>query len=254
MEKTRSARRTNWAVAGLAILALSACDRGDPRPAAPSGLEASYLAAADPDSLLVGASWDGMEIAAIAAGAPAQRAGPDLTLRLSKARPLTLKTIDYEGCEEDGSNSCARYALLYDLPWLGVMLVGKDSFDVNDVWMYDKATGRATGFTSLPKFSPDGQLLLVRKLAVEPQETGELEIWRRKGDQAVMEWSQPIPKVRAPDPIRLADAKVKILGWKDSVITLDLSDEAGDAWPGTLSLSGGQWTLAQTPPAGAAGP
>lgn len=241
--------RAVCAAAGLAILALAGCGQGAARPAAPSGDEARYLAAADPDQLWVGAGWDGMESAAIAHGAPAIRSGDDLILRLSKAKPLTL-TTDEAACDEEEENpACARYRLLFDLPWLGVIVVGKESFDINDIWLYDRATGHATGMTALPKFSPDGRKFFVRKVFSDPRAQGELAIWRRKGDQAVVEWRQPMPQIHPSDTPFPVDPKVKILGWQGNEISLEFSDGAKQTWPGKLSFDGRDWTLDQTPPA-----
>ncbi len=77
----------------------------------------------------------------------------------------------------------------------------------------DDASGRSLRLEAMPVFSPDGQRFLVAPHDLE-NETGpnNLEIWRREGDGAVLEWAHTLAQTHAEDPALPLPYRVEVQG------------------------------------------
>ena len=132
----------------------------------------------------------------LAARGRADRKGRTLTLHFANGRSRAYTTKgDCEGLEGD----CRAYALL-------ALVQPADFFLVRD-WFYervgcllvDQRTGRETELPDMPYLSPDGDRLLVVNGSDGGGGYWPLQIWRRRGDAAFVEWKQSDTPTSLPE-------------------------------------------------------
>lgn len=197
-------------------------------------LNAAFAAEYDPQKMT------SLEPGVIAAsGGWAQREGATLRLNVEKGSAITL-TNDESGCDPDHPQhlKCYDFTLLAYLPDRHAYLVAQSYDEGGKVVMIDDRTGTRTDFSELPRFSPDGRLLLVISTD-EDSNAGVIELWSRDGEVVKKLWS-------APDTIG-AD-QVDFVAWNDDGIQLDLSFSQGDDKPdlhrqATLANGPSGWAL-----------
>jgi len=181
-----------------------------------------------------------LEPAVIAAsGGRAKREGATLTLNIAQG-PAVRLTNDETGCEPPRfeHSKCYDFSLLADLPSRHAFLVAQSYDEGGKVVMIDDRSGTRTDFTELPRFSPDGTLLLVISND-EESDAGLIQLWSREGDTAKKLWE-------VPDTVGAEQAE--FVAWNDDGIQLDLSFTQGDDKPerhrpATLARGKAGWEL-----------
>ena len=204
------------------------------RQAEDAELNAAFAAEYDPQKMT------SLEPDVIAAsGGWAKRDGAALSLNIEKGSAVTL-TNDESGCQPDHPEhlKCYDFTLLAYLPSSHAFLVAQSYDEGGKVMMIDDRTGTRTDFTELPRFSPDGKLLLVISND-EDSDAGAIELWSRDGDMVKKLWT-------APDTI--GAEQVDFVAWNDDGIQLDLSFSQGDDKPeihrpATLANGKAGWAL-----------
>ena len=184
------------------------------RQAEDAQLNAAFAVAYDPQKII------SLESSIIAtSGGRARRDGGKLSLKTEKGSAVTLAN-DESGCDADSPDhaKCYDYTLLADLPSRHAFLVAQSYDEGGKILMIDDRTGTRTDFTELPRFSPDGKLLLVVSND-EDSDASLVELWSRDGDAVKKLWS-------APDTI--GAEQVDFVAWNDDGIQLDLSFSQGD--------------------------
>jgi len=197
-------------------------------------LTAAFAAEYDPQKMIA------LEPDVIAAsGGWAKRDGAALRLNVEKGAAVTL-TDDESGCAKDHPDplNCYDFTLLAYLPSRHAFLVTQSYDEGGKVLLIDDRTGARTDFTELPRFSPDGALLVVISND-EDSDTGTIALWSRDGDMVKKLWT-------APDTIGAEE--VDFVAWKDDGIQLDLAFSQGDEKPqlhrpATLANGPSGWAL-----------
>src|ERR1700761_4264777 len=97
-----------------------------------------------------------------ASGARSKRDGATLTLNVAQGPAVKLAN-DESGCEPPNADRtrCYSFSLLADLPSRHAFLVAQSYDEGGKIVMVDDRTGMRTDFTELPRFSPDGTMLLI---------------------------------------------------------------------------------------------
>lgn len=221
------------AVFFLGFLLSGAVAFADPQ-AEDAQLNAAFAVEYDPQQM---ASLEPRVIAA--SGGWASREGATLRLNTEKSAAVTL-TNDESGCQPDHPDraKCYDFTLLAYLPGQHAFLVAESFDEGGKVLMIDDRTGTRTEFTELPRFSPDGRLLLVVSND-EESESGLIQLWSRDGDAVKKLWE-------VPDTVQAE--QVDFVAWTDSGIQLDLSFPQGDDKPvlhrrATLAKGPSGWAL-----------
>ncbi|HEX4506465.1 MAG TPA: hypothetical protein VH722_12095 [Alphaproteobacteria bacterium] len=204
------------------------------RQAEDAQLNAAFAVEYDPQQMTA------LEPGVIAAsGGWAKRDGATLSLNTEKSAAVTL-TNDESGCQPDHPDhlKCYDFTLLAYLPGQHAFLVAESFDEGGKVLMIDDRTGTRTEFTELPRFSPDGKLLLVISND-EESNVGTIELWGRDGDMVKKLWT-------APDTV--GAEQVDFVAWNDDGIQLDLSFSQGDDKPehhrpATLANGKSGWAL-----------
>ena len=182
----------------------------------------------------------------------AERSGNTLTLFPSAAAPIGLSG-DPKICEAGDVPHCALYVLEADHPKSHTWVVEQFFYEGSTFLLIDDRSGRRTQLNGMPTFSPDGTRFLVAPFSDE-NDVGpnNLEIWRREGDGAVLEWAHPASAVLAEDPQLPSPYMVTVRRWQGDRIDLILSTEslAGHQWDGTLTHDINGWHLSAKSPAG----
>ncbi len=179
----------------------------------------------------------------------AGRATPDgagLSLVLTSGRHLRMVN-NTRGCPrgdqglDDGN--CYRYVLLGDLPEQHAFIVGEDYYEGESLFLVDDRTGRQTGIDGIPVFSPDGSRFFINDDDEANDHDNNIEIWRRDGDGAVIEWAHPWKQVYVEAPALKEIYHVSVSDWsKPETISLAFSSGRRD-WDGHLTLGAKGWTL-----------
>jgi len=117
-------------------------------------------------------------------------------------------------------------------------------------FLIDAVTGRETPLSGMPAFSPDGRRFLVAPFDLET-DTGpnHLEIWRRDGDSAVLEWAHTFQQAHDEDPDLPEAYQTQLLSWQGGRLNLQFISIDGRKWRGSLTDTGNGWHLeAKSPP------
>jgi hypothetical protein len=174
----------------------------------------------------------------------AERQGDRLIL---KTAARTLRFLDNsKACDNGVTDHCAIYDLVANAP--GSLAVRKFGFEGSDSTLIDTRSGKQTVLTGVPVFSPDGKTFLVTEFSNEG--ANNLEIWRRHGDSAVLEWAHPFKLAYAEDPALKQMYEVRVQVWTGNRIALALSDMGMTRhWTGSLTRDAAGWHLsAKSPP------
>ena len=116
--------------------------------------------------------------------------------------------------------------------------------------MIDSQSGRSTTLHGMPMFSPDGRQFLVAPYD-EESDVGpnNLEIWRREGDGAVLEWAHTFAQTHAEDPKLDQPYMTRVSGWSYNRIDLALQEPgSGRRWRGSITRDETGWHLSAISP------
>jgi len=179
----------------------------------------------------------------------AGRAIPDgvgLSLVLTSGRHLRMIN-NTRGCPRDDQTlddgNCYRYVLVEDLPEQHAFIVGEDYYEGESLFLIDDRTGHQTGLDGMPVFSPDGSRFLINDDDEASDHDNNIEIWRRDGDSAAIEWAHPWKQVYVEAPALKEIYHVSVSDWsKPETITLAFSSGRRD-WDGHLRLGAKGWAL-----------
>ena len=179
----------------------------------------------------------------------AGRAIPDgagLSLVLTSGRHLRMIN-NTRGCPRDDQGlddgHCYRYALVGDLPDQHAFIVSEAYYEGESLFLVDDRTGRQTGIDGIPVFSPDGSRFFIDDDDEANDHDNNIEIWRRDGDGAVMEWAHPVKQVHVEAPALKDIYHVSVSDWsKPETIGLAFSSGRQD-WDGHLKLGVKGWAL-----------
>jgi hypothetical protein len=179
----------------------------------------------------------------------ATRDGDVLILHPKAAPPLSF--LDHRAaCEAHDVNACDSYALMGAFPQSHALVVQQFLYEGSAFVLIDAATGRATPLAGMPAFSPDGGHFLVAPFDLE-NDTGpnHLEIWRRDGDGAVLEWAHTFQEAHDEDPDLPEAYRTQLLSWQGRRLSLQFTSIDGRKWRGSLADTGNGWHLdAKSPP------
>jgi hypothetical protein len=129
----------------------------------------------------------------VAAHGRADRTGNRLTLHFLNG---TSRTYVTKGDCETLEGECQRYALLALVSPANFFLLHEQFYERVGCLVVDSRTGRETELPDIPYLSPDGDRFLVVNGLDGGGDYWPLQIWRRRGDAAFVEWKQrgAIPK------------------------------------------------------------
>lgn len=171
----------------------------------------------------------------------------DLILHPRGTPPLHL-TDDMASCAQADANNCVGYALMAAVPRAHAFVAQQFLYEGSSFLLIDGGTGRQTRLNGMPVFSPDGRQFVVAPYDLESDVgPNDLEIWRRDGDGAVLEWAHP---VTSPDNDLAAPPAITVTDWQADRITLSfeaLSDPPR-RWQGSLVRTGATWNLVVNAP------
>lgn len=181
----------------------------------------------------------------------ATRHGDVLTLHPSQTPAIRLPD-DVSGCADGPAENCHRYALTAEAPVAHAFVVTNFLYEGAVTSLFDSRTGRQLSLAGTPVFSPDGERFLVAPFDLE-NDTGpnNLEIWRREGDGAVLEWAHLWKQEYVEDPALPLVYVTRVTRWEPDRITLALSMDGDPSkqWIGLLTQDAAGWHLsAKSPP------
>lgn len=187
----------------------------------------------------------------LAAKDQAERKGDDLLLKPRNAPPVTF-TDHKAACDRGDAEHCDGFAFMGAFAKSRALVVQQFFYEGSSFIFVDEASGRQIRLAAMPVFSPDGQRFLVAPYDLENDiGPNNLEIWRREGDGAVLEWAHTLAQTHAEDPSLPLPYQVRVRSWSGDRITLSLFTEVPEKrrWRGTLVRDGNDWKLsAQSPP------
>jgi hypothetical protein len=179
----------------------------------------------------------------------AERQGDTLILHPADA-PAIPFTDHKAACDAHEVANCDGYALMANVPRARALVVQQFLYEGSYFLLIDNVTGRRTRLNAMPFFSPDGSEFLVAPYD-EENDTGpnNLEIWRRVGDDAVLEWAHTIAQEHDEDPALPFPYQTRLLRWNKDRIALEFFTRDSKPWRGSLARSADGWQLsAQSPP------
>jgi hypothetical protein len=178
------------------------------------------------------------------------RHGNDLVLLPLHGEKLIF-TDNGKACEDADIEHCVGYALVgFSIP-AHAFVVEIFYYEGGDFLLLDSGSGRKTPLNGLPVFSPDGAEFLVAPYDDETDSgPNNLEIWRRDGDGAVLEWAHPFKQAFAEDPSLEQLYQVAVSGWDGNRIRLVLTEPGTSRrWTGSIIRDAQGWHLfAKSPP------
>jgi len=181
----------------------------------------------------------------------AERKGDDLLLKPSGAPPITF-TDHKAACDNGDADHCDGFAFMGAFAKPRAMVVQQFFYEGSNFIFVDEASGKRIRLAAMPVFSPDGQRFLVAPYDLENDiGPNNLEIWRRDGDGAVLEWAHTLAQTHSEDPSLPLPYQVKVRSWSGDRIALSLFTDVPEKrqWRGTLVREGGNWKLsAKSPP------
>jgi hypothetical protein len=182
----------------------------------------------------------------------ALRQGDDLVLHPANTAAFTL-TDRKAACDAADTVQCQGYALMQFHARAHALVVQRFLYEGSSFFLIDSATGRQTQLAGMPVFSPDGREFLVAPYD-EENDAGpdNLEIWRRDGDGAVLEWAHTIAQEHADDPALPVPYQTRVEDWSHDRIRLTLFIDHPDRrqWSGTLTRTADGWRLDAQSPSG----
>ena len=170
----------------------------------------------------------------------------DNRLILTTGSGTRVFTDNRKACDS-GAAGCAVYVLAARAP--NSLVVRKFESEGSDCYLIDARSGKSTLLTGVPVFSPDGQEFLVTEFSNDSD--NNLEMWRRAGDGARLEWAHPFRLAYAEDPQLREMYEARVVSWSGDRIALALTGSDGKQhWAGSLTRDAGGWHLAaKSPPA-----
>ena len=171
----------------------------------------------------------------------------DLVLHPRSAPQLHL-TDDMASCAQADVKDCIGYALMAWVPRSRAWIVQQFLYEGSTFLLIDSVTGRRTLLNGMPVFSPAGREFLVAPYDLESDVgPNDLEIWRRDGDGAVLEWSHAagaLSQGLSAPPI------ATVTDWHSDRIALAFQSALDSArrWRGSLERSATGWTLVVNAP------
>jgi hypothetical protein len=172
------------------------------------------------------------------------------TLALHPTGTIALNFTDHKpACDRGDTSNCDGYALMASVPRARALVVQQFLYEGSYFLLIDTVTGRQTRLNAMPYFSPDGGEFLVAPYD-EENDTGpnNLEIWRRVGDDAVMEWAHTIVQEHDEDPSLPFPYQTRLVRWNQDRLTLEYCTRDAKPWRGSLARAADGWHLsAQSP-------
>jgi hypothetical protein len=172
----------------------------------------------------------------------------DLILNPHEAPPLHL-TDDMASCAQADADNCVGYALMAWVPRGQAWVAQQFLYEGSSFLLVDSSTGRQTRLNGMPAFSPDGREFLVAPHDLE-NDVGpnDLEIWRRNGDTAILEWTHAAGALGQDLP---APPMITVTDWKGDRIALafEATWDSQHRWTGSLVRVGAGWNLVVNAPA-----
>ena len=182
----------------------------------------------------------------------ARREGDDLILHPAGTAAITL-TDHKAACDAGDTVQCQGFALMQFHRRAHALVVQRFLYEGSSFFLIDSVTGRQTQLSGMPIFSPDGQEFLVAPYD-EETDTGpdNLEIWRRDGDGAALEWAHTIVQEHAEDPALPVPYQTKVADWSRDRIRLTFFIDHPDKhqWSGGLTRTADGWRLDAQSPSG----
>jgi hypothetical protein len=180
-----------------------------------------------------------------------ERRGDDLLLRPRSGPSITF-TDHKAACERDDADHCDGFAFMGAFAKPRALVVQQFFYEGSNFIFVDETSGRQIRLAAMPVFSPDGQRFLVAPYDLENDiGPNNLEIWRREGDGAVLEWAHTLAQAHAEDPSLPLPYQVEVQSWSGDRIKLSLFTDVPEKrrWRGTLVRDKDGWKLsAQSPP------
>jgi hypothetical protein len=178
----------------------------------------------------------------------AERHGDALVLIPGQGERLSF--TDHKLACEAGDEDCIGFALMGEFPKGNAWVVQRFFYEGGDFLLIDVRSGRQTKLNGMPFFSPDGGSFLVAPYDEESDAgPNNLEIWRRDGDSAVLEWAHPFAAAYQEDSSLQQLYEVRPVRWDKDRITLALSDPiTRRRWSGTLMRDKDGWHLSAKSP------
>lgn len=179
----------------------------------------------------------------------AERHGDTLVLAAG-IRRLSF-TDNRKACDAGEAQDCAIYALVANVP--GSLAVQKFLHEGSDTTLIDTRSGKQTLLSGVPVFSPTGREFAVTQFSDESD--NNLEVWRRDGDGAALEWAHPFKQswkddAALPQTPASTPPVFRVAAWRGDRIALAVStDDQRHHWSGTLTRDAKGWHLsAKSPP------
>jgi hypothetical protein len=179
----------------------------------------------------------------------AERNGDQLVLFPAQGQKVTF-TDHLKACDDGVVETCIGFALMDKSDRGGAFIVQQFYYEGSVFLLIDSQTGRSTTLHGMPQFSPDGSRFLVAPFD-EESDVGinNLEIWRREGDGAVLEWSHTFAQAHAEDPNLKAPYKARVSGWTYNRIGLALQEAGSERrWRGSITRDETGWHLSAVSP------
>ena len=177
----------------------------------------------------------------------AERHGDDLVLIPAHGKRLSF--TDHKLACESGDEDCIGFALMGEFPKSNAWVVQRFFYEGGDFLLIDARSGRQTKLNGMPFFSPDGGSFLVTPYDEEGDAPNNLEIWRRDGDGAVLEWAHPFAAAYQEDSSLKQLYEVRAVRWDKDRITLALAEPTTQRrWSGTLMHDKDGWHLSAKSP------
>jgi hypothetical protein len=179
----------------------------------------------------------------------AERNGDQLVLFPTKGQKVTF-TDHLKACDDHVTESCIGFALMDKPDRADAFVVQQFYYEGSDFLLIDSQSGRSTTLHGMPIFSPDGRHFLVAPYD-EESDVGpnNLEIWRREGDGAVLEWAHTFAETHAEDPKLEQPYQTRVSGWSYNRISLALHEPgSGKRWSGSITRDETGWHLSAVSP------
>jgi len=180
----------------------------------------------------------------LAAGGRADRKGGTLTLRFSNG---TSRAYINKGDCETLLGMCQAFVLIAFVGTADFFMVSEQFYERNRCLIVDSRTGRETELPDIPYLSPDGDRFLVVNGTDGGGAYWPLQIWRRRGDRAFVQWKQ------TDRPPNFAVAVTAAEWTRHDRIDLTMvsvsrrqPSPAGFAptrWTATLTFKDGRWSM-----------
>jgi len=154
-------------------------------------------------------------------------------------------TDHLKACDDGVVETCIGFALIDKSDRAGAFVVQQFYYEGSDFLLIDSQSGRSTKLHGMPEFSPDGSRFLVAPFDEESDVgVNNLEIWRREGDGAVLEWAHTFAQTHAEDPSLKAPYKARVSGWSYNRINLALQEAGSERrWRGSITRDETGWHL-----------